>query len=139
VAGETVDLMIRHYMARHRCGYIEAYNAVVHDDEPDEAVAAYKRNEPGLRERVKQLEVERSEIAGRLLNQRAKAIQRQTGERDYRKAFDAACRGAPEVAKDYGIPDPDRPAETPWYKRPAPEWRKPQPRREPQPWRWRNP
>jgi hypothetical protein len=50
MAGEAVDLKIRAYMAKHRCGYIEAYNAVVHADEPDEAVRAYKQGAPGISE-----------------------------------------------------------------------------------------
>jgi hypothetical protein len=121
-AGELVDLKIRAYMARHRCGYVEAYQAVLAEGGPE--VEAYARREPGLAERVREFEVERSRLAGEVLNQRAKAIQRQTGERDYRKAFAAACRASPEVAKSYGVKVEPRPAQIPWWRQPAPTWRR---------------
>jgi hypothetical protein len=53
MAGELVDLKIRAHMAKHKVGYVQAYNEVLADGGPE--VEAYERGEPGLRERVRTL------------------------------------------------------------------------------------
>jgi hypothetical protein len=64
-----------------------------------------------------------SKVAGELLDGRARARARLEGI-DYRQAFAEEARRDPETARCYGVADPDRPAQVPWYRQPPPEWRK---------------
>jgi hypothetical protein len=109
-------------MAKHRCGYVEAFNEVMAQID-DEDLLAYARREPGLREKVRDLEAEQSKLAGELLDRRAKALQKAEAI-DYKTAFSMAAKRHPDLARAYGIPDPDRPAQVPWYRQPAPKWRR---------------
>jgi hypothetical protein len=103
-------LKIRAHMAKHRCGYVEAFNEVMAQID-DEDLLAYARREPGLR------------AGWRLLDRRAKALQKAEAI-DYKTAFSMAAKRHPDLARAYGIPDPDRPAQVPWYRQPAPKWRR---------------
>jgi hypothetical protein len=81
MAGELVDLKIKAYAAKHNMSYTQAFAAVMTDVDCDEDVLAYARREPGHAERMRDLERAQSKLAG-LVNQRAKAIQRRSGELD---------------------------------------------------------
>jgi hypothetical protein len=76
-----------------------------------------------VREKVRDFEAEQSKLAGELLDRRAKALQKAEAI-DYKTAFSMAAKRHPDLARAYGIPDPDRPAQVPWYCQPAPKWRR---------------
>jgi hypothetical protein len=113
------------HMARHRCGYLEAYNAVLADGGPE--VEAYgRRDEPGVSEVVRELTAAISKTCGELLVERAQAHMRQTGERNYNRAFDAVCAD-PVNAELVWAYDPGRlpkPTWVPWWREPPPRWRR---------------
>jgi hypothetical protein len=115
MAGEIVDLKIRAHAAKHGVSYAQAYDAVVHDEYCDDVVKDYKEGAPGQMERVRELEAEQSRLAGLVLNERAKKLQK-AGPVDHRTAFAQAATENPTVARQYGVPDEHRPAQKPWWK-----------------------
>jgi hypothetical protein len=72
---------------------------------------------------VARLSADLSKVAGELLDERARARARLEGI-DYREAFAEEVRQDPATPRCYGLADPDRPAQTPWWREPPPRWRR---------------
>jgi hypothetical protein len=113
MAGEAIDARIRTYMAAHPgVGYQAAYAAIVHDEDADSEVLAYKRNEPGEAETIAAIETELRHLAGERLHPLTKAERKKPGS-DSRTAFVEVARANPEIAKSYGYEAPSMPPKDP--------------------------
>jgi hypothetical protein len=111
--GQVIDERIRAYMAKHGCGYVQAFREVTRDEAGDE-LNAYKSGDARYLEadQIRSLEAQVQNLAGRTLDVLTRARRRQMKE-DYREAFREVALRNDDLARAYGMKLDPVPVERP--------------------------